>query len=58
MAKQSEIALKTLNDLLSNPGPYSLSPKAPDADVPENDISNINLSEPPSYELGQQVLSF
>ncbi len=32
-----------------------LKPAAPNADVSKVDITNVKLSEPPSYELGQLV---
>lgn len=55
MGKQTAADIKALQELLNHEGPYALKPKAPDANIPENDISNIKLSELPSYEMGQQV---
>lgn len=45
-----------LTGLLKNPGPLGLHPQKPLVeDAPVVDISNIKLSSPPSYKLGEQV---
>ncbi|KAJ8301361.1 hypothetical protein KUTeg_020348 [Tegillarca granosa] len=52
---QSDAALKAINDKVVNKGPHGLKPQRPSIQVPPNDISNIKLSEPPSYQIGQQL---
>lgn len=52
---QSDAALKAINDQIVNKGPHGLKPPSPSKQVPPNNISNIKLSEPPSYQMGQQL---
>ena len=57
--KHSEAIVKHLNELIKDKSgklAHEILPiKAPLSPVPANDISNIKLSKPPSYKLGQEV---
>ncbi|XP_050444726.1 transketolase-like protein 2 isoform X2 [Cataglyphis hispanica] len=53
--KANEI-IQHLSGLLKNPGPLGLHPQKPLVDdAPLVDISNITLTSPPNYKLGEQV---
>lgn len=50
-------ALQTLRTRIVN-GSVSLKPELPVDDAPKVDISNIKLSSPPAYEVGEKVSNF
>ena len=50
-----EAAVAAINAEIKNQGPHGLCPAAPSQAVPEVNISNIRLSEPPSYTNDQKV---
>ncbi|XP_043603774.1 transketolase-like protein 2 isoform X2 [Bombus pyrosoma] len=53
--KANEV-IQHLTGMLKNPGPLGLHPQKPLVnDVPAVDLSNIKLSSPPNYKLGEQV---
>ena len=55
LGAQSEAAIKAITDAISNKGPHGLTPKIPSNLAKPVNISNIKLSEPPTYDKGAQV---
>ncbi|KAK9889440.1 hypothetical protein WA026_004709 [Henosepilachna vigintioctopunctata] len=56
LGDHSDRVIQHLKSLLKNPGPSQLHPLKPlKDDVPVVDITNIKLSSPPSYKLGESV---
>lgn len=55
LGDKSEGAIKAISALIMNPGKHKLSPPAVIDDAPAIDISNVKLSEPPSYTMGEAV---
>lgn len=55
LGDKSEAQVKHLQSLIKNPSSEPIKPLAPLATVAPVNITNVHLSEPPSYTLGQQV---
>lgn len=55
LGDKSEAQVKHLQSLIKNPSAEPIKPLAPLATVAPVNITNVHLSEPPSYTLGQQV---
>lgn len=55
LAAKSEAAIKVIEDNISNKGPHGLTPKSPSNLAKAVNISNIKLSEPPTYDKNAQV---
>ena len=55
-AARGDEAVDTLMKKIVNPGAHGLYPNPPTSDVPAVNISNIRLSSPPDYKLGQKVI--
>ncbi|KAK4872291.1 hypothetical protein RN001_016415 [Aquatica leii] len=56
LGDQANVVLDHLKGLIKNPGNNQIQPKKPlKEDAPVVDISNIKLSAPPSYKIGEQV---
>lgn len=55
MGAKAEAAIKAIEANISNKGPHGVCPTQPTADVAPVNITNLRLSEPPSYTLGQTV---
>lgn len=53
-AKAEEVIAHLEKEMTKKNG-FGLKPQPITASVPKADITNIKLSEPPKYELGQQV---
>jgi len=53
-AKGPEV-IKHLEGMIKNKGPSSLGPQKVVEDAPKVDISNIRLSSPPAYKLGESI---
>lgn len=53
-AKEEE-ALKAVNALIQNYGPHGIKPQPMTDDAPKVDITQVKLSEPPNYKLGEKV---
>ena len=56
LSAKAEESIKAITANMSSQGPWGLQPPPVTATVPAVDISNVKLSEPPNYKLGQQVL--
>ena len=54
MGTKADDAIASLTTAISNME-ASVKPAAPTSDVAKADITNVKLSDPPSYELGQMV---
>ncbi|ERL94232.1 hypothetical protein D910_11513, partial [Dendroctonus ponderosae] len=53
---ESDVVVNHLKGLLQNPGPLQVHPQKPlKEDAPTVDITNIRLSSPPNYKLGDQI---
>lgn len=53
---QSDVVVNHLKSLLVNAGPLQIHPQKPlTEDAPTVDITNIRLSSPPNYKLGEQI---
>ncbi|XP_046618820.1 transketolase-like protein 2 isoform X2 [Neodiprion virginianus] len=56
LGANGDTVIQHLTSLLKNPGPLALHPQKPlVADAPIVDISNIKLSSPPNYKLGEKI---
>nr|CAH7722415.1 unnamed protein product [Callosobruchus chinensis] len=56
LGDQADRVIQHVKSLIVNPGPTQIKPQKPlKDDAPPIDISNIKLSSPPSYKLGEQV---
>ncbi|XP_065351187.1 transketolase-like protein 2 isoform X2 [Cloeon dipterum] len=56
LGDKAEATIEHLKSLIKNAGPLQLHPQKPLVeDAPATDISNIQLSSPPNYKLGQKV---
>lgn len=55
LGDKSNGVIAALQNVLHNKGPSKISPLEPDEVVPKVNISNIKLSEPPNYTLGQLI---
>lgn len=55
LGDKSEAQVKHLQSLIKDPSAEHIKPLAPLSTVAPVNISNVHLSEPPSYTLGQQV---
>lgn len=55
LGAKAEEVISSIEGQMKSSGPYTLRPQPITATVPKADITNIRLSEPPKYELGQQV---
>lgn len=55
LGDKSEAQVKHLQSLIKNPSSEPIKPLAPLTTVAPVNITNVHLSEPPSYTLGQQV---
>ncbi|KAF5304294.1 hypothetical protein FQR65_LT07986 [Abscondita terminalis] len=56
LGDQANVVLDHLKNLIKNTGPLQIHPKKPlKEDAPIVDISNIKLSSPPAYKMGDQI---
>jgi transketolase len=55
LGDKAESVVKYLEGLIKNKGQLNLQPASPTTTVPTVSISNVALSSPPSYKLGEQV---
>lgn len=55
LGEHAETVIKHLEGLIKNKGALNLQPQSPVNNAPEVSISNIALSTPPAYKLGEQV---
>ncbi|ODN02005.1 Transketolase-like protein 2 [Orchesella cincta] len=55
LADKSAATLEHLRNLLKNNGPTQLIPSKPVVEVPAVNISDIKLSSPPAYKLGESI---
>lgn len=56
LGDHTEQVIQHLTSIIKNPGPLQLHPQKPlKDDAPEVDLTNIRLSAPPAYKLGEQV---
>ncbi|VEN34228.1 unnamed protein product, partial [Callosobruchus maculatus] len=56
LGDQADRVIQHVKSLIVNPGPTQIKPQKPlKDDAPPVDISNIKLSSPPSYKLGEQI---
>lgn len=55
LGAEAEIVIKHLESFIKNKGPLTLQPASPTTTVPTVSISNVALSSPPNYKLGEQV---
>jgi hypothetical protein len=55
LSAKSEAAIQAITENLKNKGPHGLTPKSPNNIAKPVNISNIKLSEPPTYDKGAQV---
>ncbi|KAJ8983517.1 hypothetical protein NQ317_012008 [Molorchus minor] len=56
LGAEADRVIQHLKTLIKNPGPPTIRPQKPlKDDAPPVDISNIKLSSPPSYKLGESV---
>jgi len=55
LGNKADEVIAAITAQISNPGPHGVTPAEPTDGVPAVDITNITLSEPPAYELGQKV---
>jgi len=55
LGKYSESGRAEIEASMNNQGPIKLKPPPPSASVSPVNISNIQLSSPPSYQLGEKV---
>jgi transketolase len=55
LGEHAETVIKHLEGLIKNKGALNLQPQSPVNNAPEVSISNISLSSPPAYKLGEQV---
>lgn len=55
LGDKADEAIQALKDTMSNEGPHGLLPRSPEKKVPKVDISNIKLSDPPTYKPKEQV---
>jgi transketolase len=54
MGKDAAAAIAAIQAEISNPGPHSLVPPAPTADLPPTNLT-VRLSEKPNYSMGKAV---
>ncbi|XP_037519375.1 transketolase [Rhipicephalus sanguineus] len=56
LGDKAPAAIEALEKQMVSKGPWKLSPQRPEKeDAPPVDISNIRLSEPPNYKIGEKV---
>lgn len=55
LGAKAESVIKHLQGQIFNAGPHTLSPQPIVDDAPKVDITNIKLSKPPEYKLGESV---
>ncbi|XP_054290562.1 transketolase-like protein 2 isoform X2 [Macrosteles quadrilineatus] len=55
LGAKADGVIKHLEGMMKNKGPISLGPQKVIEDAPKVDISNIRLSSPPNYKLGEAV---
>ena len=55
LGEKTQAALETIKSLIKNPGPHGIKPLQFVDDAPLVDLTNVRLSEPPKYSLGDQV---
>lgn len=55
LGSEADNVVKHLEGLIKNKGPLTLQPASPTTTAPTVSISNIALSSPPNYNLGEQV---
>ncbi|XP_038054205.1 transketolase-like isoform X2 [Patiria miniata] len=55
LGDKAAAAIKAISGLINNKGPNALKASSPSQELPVHDISNIKLSSPPDYTLGQKV---
>lgn len=55
LSAKAEETLKVIKEQMSNQGNWGLRPQPITTTVPAVDLTNIKLSEPPNYKIGQQV---
>ena len=55
MGAKTESILEAISSQIANNGPHEIVPEEPTTTVPQSNITDVMLSEPPSYTLGQKV---
>lgn len=55
LGNKTEESVQAISRCIVNPGPHGISAPVPTNHLTQVDISNIRLSKPPSYELGQKL---
>lgn len=55
LGDKSSAVIAAIEDRIKNKGKATISAQEPIDDAPVVDISNIKLSEPPNYQIGQEV---
>jgi len=56
LGAESDRVVQHLKSLIKNPGPLQIHPQKPlKDDVQPVDISNIKLSSPPNYKIGDNI---
>ncbi|XP_048741477.2 transketolase-like protein 2 isoform X1 [Ostrea edulis] len=55
LSAKSEAAIQAITENMKNKGPHGLTPKSPGNLAKPVNITNIKLSEPPTYDKGAQV---
>lgn len=55
LGAKADNVIKHLETMIKNKGPITLGPQKVVEDAPKIDISNIRLSSPPNYKLGEAV---
>ncbi|XP_022102471.1 transketolase-like protein 2 isoform X2 [Acanthaster planci] len=55
LGDKAAAALEAISARIVNKGPHGLKPSAPSGELPARNITNIQLSSPPDYPLGEKV---
>jgi len=55
LGDKASAALEAISGRIVNKGPHGLKVSAPSGELPARDITNIRLSSPPDYPLGEKV---
>lgn len=55
LGDKAESVIQAIKDNISEQGDHGLTPNSPEVKAPAVNITNIKLSMPPSYKLGEQI---
>lgn len=58
LGPQADAALEAVRALIKNNGPHGIKPLDFVDDAPKVDLTEVKLSEPPNYKLGDKVRKF